>query len=155
MKCLVEGCTKKPRTKTVDGYCSMHYGRLWRRGDLIRTRTNGKRENGVRQPRDRSYKGDDGYIRIYDPTHPMSNKQGYIKYHRYVMAEYLGRPLEEHENVHHLNGDRADNRIENLELWTISQPRGQRVEDKIKWAKEFLEGYGYEVKDTTGQKSCG
>ena len=38
-----------------------------------------------------------------------------------------------------------DNRIENLELWTVHQPKGQRVEEKIAWAKEFLEQYGFKV----------
>lgn len=40
---------------------------------------------------------------------------------------------------------RDDNRIENLELWSVSHPAGQRVEDKIMWAKEFLCSYNYEV----------
>ena len=65
-----------------------------------------------------------------------------IAQHREVMESVIGRPLEKHEEVHHKNGNRADNRISNLELWSTSQPAGQRVEDKIAWAKEMLALYG-------------
>ncbi len=65
--------------------------------------------------------------------------------HRLVMEALLERPLFPDENVHHRNGDRSDNGPENRELWSTSQPRGQRVEDKVEWAVAILVRYQSEL----------
>lgn len=85
-----------------------------------------------------------GYVSIHYPEHPNSHKCGKLYEHTYVMSEYLGRPLKPNENVHHINGVRDDNRIENLELWCKSQPRGQRVNEKQAFYVEFISGYNGE-----------
>lgn len=85
---------------------------------------------------------DQGYIKVFvGKDVPGTQPSGHIMEHRLVMQEHLGRPLLPHENVHHINGVRDDNRLENLELWSVSQPKGQRVEDKVAWAREFLAEY--------------
>lgn len=97
----------------------------WRGGRLVRT---------------------SGYVEVYvdpdDTLAAMRDPRGRVLEHRLVMARQLGRPLFADENVHHINGVRGDNRPENLELWSTSQPCGQRVEDKIAWAEELLRRYG-------------
>lgn len=61
--------------------------------------------------------------------------------HVYLMEQKIGRRLYEGESVHHKNGIRNDNNIDNLELWASNHPSGQRVDDLVKWAKELLNLY--------------
>ena len=57
-----------------------------------------------------------GYILILDKDHPNSDTRGYVYEHRLAVSAALGRPLKPKEVVHHINGKRDDNRLENLEL---------------------------------------
>lgn len=73
----------------------------------------------------------DGYIYIYFPDHPKSNKDGYIMEHDLVMEALIGRHLDDEECVHHINEIKNDNRKENLMLMTKSEHASYH--DKKRW----------------------
>ena len=89
--CSVEECNHPVSAR---GWCNKHYAR-WRR-------------TGSTKLLPRKRKSPYIYMRINGHT---------MLEHRYIMTQYLGRPLLPEEVVHHINGDGHDNRIENLQLF--------------------------------------
>jgi hypothetical protein len=127
--CSVAACE---RAASKLGLCDFHYTRQ-RDGvplDAPFLASRARRPGG--------YVNEHGYRVIY-----VADEK--ILEHRHVMALRVGRPLLAHESVHHKNGDKLDNRPENLELWSSVQPAGQRVVDKVRWARELLALYAHLV----------
>lgn len=165
--CAVDGCDKPTFRQ---GWCSAHHSRWRRTGDPEGSLREGARptrqvvcdEPGCGKPMRRVVacqrhryqikthgNAELGPLRA-PPGAGTTHWTGYRRItvdgmvyaeHRYVMEQMIGRPLWPDEDVHHRNGDRSDNRPENLELWSTSQPRGQRIDDKIEWAREILQRY--------------
>lgn len=118
------GCYNKNRPPKVLNVCKVCEGKLDRKSAIYCSRTCYYEDmSGPNNPNWKSSQGKyytkDGYVTVrvkeYDPMYSMSYK-GKILEHRYVMANSIGRPLLAEETVHHINGIRDDNRLENLQL---------------------------------------
>jgi hypothetical protein len=132
-ECSFDGCDNP---QSAHGLCNAH-GRQKRRGQDLTP----LQQKGV------GHVNENGYRLISKMGHPNAYPSGKIPEHRWMMAEYLGRPLLPNEDVHHKNGRRSDNRIENFELWVYRrQPRGQRVLDLLADARQIIAQYG-EIED--------
>lgn len=84
--------------------------------------------------------GRGGYVWMRIPTAPGQPRREVLE-HRFVVETAIGRKLTKEETVHHVNGDRADNREENLELFASRHGPGQRVSDIVREAIEVLKKY--------------
>jgi hypothetical protein len=130
--CDVAGCGRSIKT-IKSGLCGMHSHRLKRYGDVGPA-------HALIEDRGVGHLNRDGYRLVISPD-VVKGRRRQVMEHRLVMEQHLGRRLWPDEVVHHINGVRDDNRIENLELWSTSQPPGQRVDDKVEFALEILARY--------------
>lgn len=102
-KCAHAGCENAGRQGS--GLCAGHYRQAWHRA------------RSGKEPRNTGILVDEnGYVLVWLPRHSEAMSHGYVLAHRAVMSNFLERPLADGEVVHHRNGNRADNRIENLQL---------------------------------------
>ncbi len=141
--CTVLDCE---RTHQAQGYCGTHYLRLLTHGSAAAS-------TPVR------WVAGDGFLNRGYRIVPVAPAERWLTEgapsapeHRLVMARALGRSLTKNESVHHRNGSRDDNRLENLELWSRYQPSGQRVEDKVAWAFELLRQYSPQARWALGME---
>ena len=91
-----------------------------------------KRMGGI--PKDKRYRHD-GYVQVRCPGHPCAERWGWFLEHRLVMEKMLGRYLNDNELVHHIDGNRENNDISNLQLVTAG-------EHKRTYRDGFKEGLG-------------
>lgn len=73
-----------------------------------------------------------GYVLAYVPKHPKAHKDGYVMYHTIVVERAIGRYLKDDEIIHHINHNRADNRLDNLKLMTKREHMSMHMKERHK-----------------------
>jgi len=121
-----------------------------------------RQQNGVDRPKAKEKREQTGvipskrgYVLVLSPDHPSCKRtrtQKYVRRNRLVMEKHLGRYLVEGEEVHHINGVRNDDRIENLELWKKSHPSGRRASDSEMIVRNWEKEFSLEISDEARQK---
>ncbi len=129
--CTVPQC---PNPINSVGLCSGHYARLRQWGDI-------RADVPLRSVPEGTIRPKNGYLVLYSSEIPGGREYQ----HRLVMEQKIDRPLIAGETVHHVNGQKTDNRPDNLELWVSHQPKGQRIADLVEWAHEILDRYEKEA----------
>ncbi len=103
--------SKKTRKKMRIAHLNQRPTEEWK--ILMSKKFSGKNNPAWKDGRRKNYLG---YINVYSPLHPFKDVHNHVKEHRLVMERKLERYLEPFEKIHHLNGIKDDNRIENLLL---------------------------------------
>ena len=105
--CSVDECENRA---IAHGYCPKHYHHVKKYGDAVTGPTRPNRGKGMTI-------SVAGYVQLFMPDHHEANQRGYVMEHRVVMEKVAGRHLRPGEVVHHIDGDRVNNRPDNLELF--------------------------------------
>lgn len=128
----IPGRPRIGKREFIRGLCSKCYYRSRKDGSLEKVALPNKNHVNQGRPVGSRTLTKHGYINV-----KISEDGEFKQEHRLVMEEHLGRELTPMESVHHINGVRHDNRLENLELWASAHPYGQRVSQLIEYIAEF------------------